>query len=271
MVEGSGKNPTRPGDKPGKSLAVVLKRTDFRESSRIVELCTRDHGRLSFLAKGAHRPKSPFLGAIDLFHIVEARLRVRSGSGLQRLYGLRVLQDNRPFRRDPLRLRLAYHFSGWIRLSMPEGQPAPEIFDLLLGGLRLFGRAPRARLGTILVALEFRLLDRLGFLPRLSRCVRTGAPLPRHGGVAFDPALGGFALPDRGRDERIPAAVPWEAERLLTASGRELPSSRVGEALLPPLRRAAGALLRRHLCGEPKVEAPWSLLELGGRHARIPT
>ena len=123
--------------KPDKTLGIVMRRFDFMETSRIVVLCTRDFGILSFLAKGAHRPKSPFLGAIDLLCVGEARVRVRATTGLQNLYGFKVLRDNRPFCRDATRLAHAYRLTEVVRLAMPEGQRDPEMFDLYRGGIGL--------------------------------------------------------------------------------------------------------------------------------------
>ena len=38
--------------------ALLLKRYPFSESSLVAHLCTREHGRVHVLAKGAYRPTS---------------------------------------------------------------------------------------------------------------------------------------------------------------------------------------------------------------------
>ncbi len=54
--------------------ALVWKRTDYRESSRLITLITAERGKLPTLAKGAHRSGSQCLGRIDLFNLVEVKI-----------------------------------------------------------------------------------------------------------------------------------------------------------------------------------------------------
>ena len=49
-----------------KTEGVVIRQTDFSETSRIVTFYTRDWGRISVIAKGAKRLKGPFEAALDL-------------------------------------------------------------------------------------------------------------------------------------------------------------------------------------------------------------
>ena len=46
---------------------IILRTRPLTETSLIVHWLTADHGRLSTVAKGAKRPKSPFRGKLDLF------------------------------------------------------------------------------------------------------------------------------------------------------------------------------------------------------------
>ena len=52
-----------------KSLAIVLRVRDFSETSCVVTLFTRSLGKITALAKGARRPKSPFESALDLMAV----------------------------------------------------------------------------------------------------------------------------------------------------------------------------------------------------------
>ena len=50
--------------------AWVLHYRDYRETSRIVDLYTRDHGRIAVVARGARGPKSRTRGILQPFHPV---------------------------------------------------------------------------------------------------------------------------------------------------------------------------------------------------------
>ena len=51
-----------------KCQGTIIRRIPLTESSMIVTWCTKDHGLLKTVAKGARRPKSQFSGKLDLFY-----------------------------------------------------------------------------------------------------------------------------------------------------------------------------------------------------------
>ena len=61
-----------------KTLAYVLRRTNYGEADRILNLIT-PHGKISAIAKGVRKPKSKLAGGIEMFSKVE--LCIHSGRG----------------------------------------------------------------------------------------------------------------------------------------------------------------------------------------------
>jgi DNA repair protein RecO (recombination protein O) len=155
--------------------AIVLKRSDFRESSRIVTCLTREHGRITGLAKGAHRPDSPFLGRLDFLAEIDAWFSPDRG-GL-RLLERATLRHERRALREPVRFLAASHLAFLCDCAMPDAHPEPEVFDLLAFGLVLLERCPLDRVGHVVLGLELRLLTQLGALPDLSHCAECGTVL----------------------------------------------------------------------------------------------
>ena len=148
--------------------AVVLRRSDFRESSRIVTCATREHGRLTGLAKGAHRPDSPFLGRIDFLNEIVATFSAER-PGLRLLERAELVRERRSLR-QPRRFLAASHLAQLAEYAMPDDRAEPAAFDLLLGGLNLLERCPESAIGTVVLGLELRHLELLGALPDLHRC-----------------------------------------------------------------------------------------------------
>ena len=53
--------------KPIRTKAIVLRRTNYSEADRILQLLTPQDGKLSVIAKGVRREKSKLAGGIELF------------------------------------------------------------------------------------------------------------------------------------------------------------------------------------------------------------
>jgi DNA repair protein RecO (recombination protein O) len=166
---------TRAARSPLECRAILWKRFDFRESSRIVTLLTRERGRVGALAKGAHRPTSPFLGRLDFLNELQVRLSSDRG-GLRLLQRAELLRERRALR-APRRFLAISHVAELIDFGFPEGQPDPELYDLAEGALALVERCPLPSLPAVVLGLELRLLARFGALPDLDRCGECGAPL----------------------------------------------------------------------------------------------
>lgn len=61
--------------------AIVFRSVDFRESSKIVTLFTREHGKVAVMVRGAKKPKNRFTGLMEvgnLLHVVYYQKNTRS-------------------------------------------------------------------------------------------------------------------------------------------------------------------------------------------------
>jgi DNA repair protein RecO (recombination protein O) len=148
--------------------ALVWTRRDFRETSRLVTLVTREEGRLTTLAKGAHRHNSAFLGRIDFLNLVEVKLSGRPGT-LRLLSRIRLLHEPRRLR-EPARFLAASYLSEIFDVALPEGRADPALFDLLAGAVLLLERCAQPSLPTFVAGIELRFLEVLGLLPDLTAC-----------------------------------------------------------------------------------------------------
>ncbi len=60
--------------KPIRTKAIVLRRTNYAEADRILQLLTPSHGKVSVIAKGVRREKSKLAGGIELFAICDVSI-----------------------------------------------------------------------------------------------------------------------------------------------------------------------------------------------------
>lgn len=235
--------------------ALVWTRRDFKETSRLVTLLTREEGKMTALAKGAHRPTSPFLGRIDFLNLVRVRLGGRPGT-LRLLTGLELLHEPRALR-QPRRFLAASYLAEIFDVALPEGRADPELFDLMSGAVLVLERAEPSTVPVVLAGVEVRFLETLGLLPPLDVCSACGAASPR---FVLAPAGQGLLCERhaRGAQSPLPPGVRAWLRHLATAR-----SERWAERTDPRVVRGGLRVLERWVAAA--VERPPRLRALAVR------
>ena len=91
----------------GTDRALLLRRFPYGESSLVLHVLTRAHGRLALLAKGAYRPSSAYYAAFDLFDTLELSFQAPKGDGLALVSGAEILVRRPDLAQDLERYRVA--------------------------------------------------------------------------------------------------------------------------------------------------------------------
>ncbi|MCG3176469.1 MAG: DNA repair protein RecO [Candidatus Omnitrophica bacterium] len=170
-----------------KALAYVLSTQDYRDTSLLVELYTRDWGKVRGIIRGVRDARARYGSTLEPFSLNEILFyRRRRGGDLHQVTQVELVDDYTDVREDLERLSYASYFTELLnRLVEPE-EISPETFDLYRDALEFLrdGASPKraARL------YELKLLEVLGHLPELRACVVCRAePDPAY----FNPAFGG--------------------------------------------------------------------------------
>jgi len=208
-----------------KAQALVLRTTDWSESSRIATLWTREFGKVRVLAKGGRRLKSNFENALDLLTLCRVVFLRKSSSSLDLLTEAQVLERFPRLRIDLPALYAAYYIAELLSDWTEDYDPHPVLFDEALATLRSLGQPakiedresriedssrvqssildsqssilnPQSSIapspGPRLARFELVLLRELGYMPALTSCAVCGQELPP--GAA--PAVSGSASGD---------------------------------------------------------------------------
>ena len=153
--------------------AYVLHRYDWSESSLIVDLFTRELGRVVVAAKGAKRPTSQLRAVLRPFQRLHATLgRTAAGAEVRNLRGAEWAGG------VPLAggeaLFSGFYLNELLMKLLAREDPHPALWDAYAGTLAQLGgeREPAA-----LRAFELRLLREIGLLPELTRVTATQAAL----------------------------------------------------------------------------------------------
>jgi DNA repair protein RecO (recombination protein O) len=109
--------------------AIVLRATDFQESSRIVSLFARDFGKVSVIAKGARSPKSKFSGKLEPGLIVDAVYHHKTGRSVHTLTELSVANPWPPGANHPDRYVARIAFTDLLNRLLQEDGANEALFD----------------------------------------------------------------------------------------------------------------------------------------------
>src|SRR5438128_6100414 len=126
-----------------KAVGLVLRTTDWSETSRIATLWTREFGKVRVLAKGGRRLKSNFESALDLLTVCSMVFLRKSSGGLDLLTEARVVERFPRLRTDLAVLYAGYYVAELLSDWTEEYDPHPNLFDEALDALGTFGASPR--------------------------------------------------------------------------------------------------------------------------------
>ena len=146
---------------------IVVRLLPLTDTSWVVRWLTREQGRISCVAKGARRPKSPFLGKLDLYYRTELSFQRSRRSDLHTLKEVVVLEDHRELRKDVGWLQQAAYANASLELATEPETPVTELYELFREFLLALPSAS-ARVISV-VAWELKLLACCGMEPVLSQ------------------------------------------------------------------------------------------------------
>jgi DNA repair protein RecO (recombination protein O) len=203
-----------------KAQALVVRFTDWSETSRIVTLWTREFGKVRALAKGGRRLRSNFESALDLLTVCSMVFLRKSSGGLDLLTEAQVVQRFPRLRTDLSALYGAYYVAELLADWTQDYDPHPALWDEALATLQALG-ASDVPSGPRVMGFEVVLLRELGYSPSLDDCAGCERPLTASS-LAFSAAAGGALCPacqPAQRERRPLSPGAWRALRELGEPG----------------------------------------------------
>jgi DNA repair protein RecO (recombination protein O) len=215
--------------------AFVLHHHDYGETSLLLEMFTRQHGRLGLIAKGARRARSPLRAALIPFQPLVVGF---SGRG-----ELPTLTAAEPLAAAPVlygeALFCGLYLNELLLRLLHRHDPHERLFESYTEALARLGGVDAE---AVLRVFEKRLLDDIGYGLVLDRDIEDGTALVPEDEYRY--------LPERG-----PVAARATGEEGILVHGRTL-LGLAAECLDDALsrheaKRLLRALLARHLGGRP--------------------
>jgi DNA repair protein RecO (recombination protein O) len=242
----------RTADEP----AFVLHRYDWSESSLILELLTRHHGRIAVVAKGAKRPSSnfrPVLLPLQPLHVAfggDAEIRTLKAA---EWLGGQVMPTGES-------LLSGYYLNELLLRLLARDDPHPALFDVYAGTVRVLATDDPQMLQPALRAFELLLLREIGVLPALDAQTATLEPLADHERYSLRPEGGLVEAHDpdgRGSLE----GTQWRALQAALDDPAPFHATLREAAAAGELKTQLRALLHYH-CGVPTLRTRQLMMDL---------
>ena len=173
-----------------KTDALVIRQTDFSETSKVLTFFTREFGKISVIAKGARRLKGPFEAALDLLSVCRIVFIRKSTQGLDILTEAQLASRFKPAGRDMSRLYGGYYVAELLGDLTEEYDPHPLLFDDAVATLTAL--AQDTHVDRNIVRFELGILREIGQLPAFDACIACGKPVTSSASYGFWVSQGGL-------------------------------------------------------------------------------
>jgi DNA repair protein RecO (recombination protein O) len=236
--------------------AFVLHRYDWSESSLILEVFTRHHGRVALVAKGAKRPSSnfrPVLLPLQPLHVAfggEAEIRTLKGA---EWVGGQVMPTGDA-------LLSGYYLNELLLRLLARDDAHPQLFDAYATAVSVLASEHGEALEPALRAFELLLLREIGLLPALDTQTLTLEPLDVDARYSLVGEAGLIAVDEE--DERPSlAGAQWLALQAALEDRAPFTATMRAAADMAELKPQLRALLHYH-CGVGSLRTRQMLIEL---------
>lgn len=212
----------------------ILHTRAYRNTSVLLEVLTRSHGRIGLVARGARSPRSRIAGLLQPFQPLALSWRQRGELGALQS----VEAAGKPFHLRARRLVSGFYVNELLLRLLGRDDPHPGLFEAYFALLDTLAGEGGEAAG--LRAFERDLLAMLGYGLALTHDV-DDSPLVPEQWYRYDPALGATAVASK--------AVPGLVVSGATLLG--LAQDPVSEAVAKESRDLMRAALRPHLGDRP--------------------
>ncbi len=237
--------------------AFVLHRYDWSESSLILEVFTRHHGRVAIVAKGAKRPSSsfrPVLLPLQPLHVGfggDAEIRTLKGA---EWVGGQVMPTGEA-------LMSGYYLNELLLRLLARDDPHPRLFDSYAGAVRVLASSHPEALEPALRAFELILLREIGLLPSLDMQTMSLAPVQAEDRYALVPEGGLVATGDEEGRASLDGSQWAALQRAMDDPAPFHATLRVAAESMGELKPQLRALLHYH-CGVHTLRTRQMMIDL---------
>jgi DNA repair protein RecO (recombination protein O) len=175
---------------------IILSETPYKETSKILQVYTKEYGLISMIAKGAKSLKSNLRVGTGLYTYGYFYLYYKENK-LSPLTNVDIINNFNDIKTDLTLISYLAYLCDLTRQVLKDN-PNTELFDLLIAGIKAIDNHLDPLIITNIIEIKY--LDYLGVGLNLDSCVKCGATKNI---VTIDPDLGGFVCQNCYQNEAI--------------------------------------------------------------------
>ena len=232
--------------RPAAQAAFVLHHWAWSETSLILDLLTRESGRVTAVAKGAKRPYSQQRSVLLPFQRIAVSLGRQKADDSSDVFTLRSAEylGGAPML-PPARLFSGFYLNELMMKLLGKQDAHPRLFDDYADTLCALAQPDDHGAEVVLRAFELRLLQETGVLPELDRSTAAQQPLDPSASYGLSPESG-LMVASEADESSMPAVDCLALQAALMANDpTQLRAACV--PVLPALKRQLRPLLHYHL------------------------
>lgn len=167
-----------------KSEAIVLRKTKFSDTSLIIQIYTKEKGKISALLKGARSSKSKIGSKIDLINHVEVIFYNKEEKDLQLVTQVNLINHYPNIRESLDKIKYASAVCELILKLVPENEPNDKIFR---GSVKILKLINDAKNNEAYIFAQFLLffIKQIGFEISFEYCSNCSSKIDKLSGNAF--------------------------------------------------------------------------------------
>jgi DNA repair protein RecO (recombination protein O) len=185
---------------------IILRRSNFGEANLLLQIYTKEHGKVEASARSARKPTGKLKGLLEPF--LYADFMIVHGKRMDTVAGSFVLESFLSLRRHLGAILAASTVADMANRMTLTGVKDERLFQLLLRCFRFLdgvGEEEKRCLSLLVLFSELNLLSVGGFTPHMGRCVFCAEKV-KAGNNYFSNSLGGVL--DGACARKCPDAVP---------------------------------------------------------------
>jgi DNA repair protein RecO (recombination protein O) len=169
-----------------KDLVICLRSVNYSDTSQVVTLFARKHGKIACMAKGSRRPKSATDGTIESFSFGPAVFSTPKNDGLSALSEFSQQMRFRPLRQNLFALNCGLLAAELVEAFIESCDPHEDLFDAFVNFLDTVGAHKQKTLQLArMIEFELTLLHEIGVGIVIDRCANCSAAFSKRWKFAY--------------------------------------------------------------------------------------